>query len=278
LSALATPLAQSLHQVKWHDICALAQAAGNEILQWYHNADEVGVRLSDKSDDSPLTRADLAAHSCITAGLKALTPDIPVVSEEDAASHAQRGRWPRHWLIDPLDGTREFLARNGQFTVNLALIESGVSVWGVVHAPVSGVTYWGGAGLGAWRQDAQGTTRMHATSDRDPALPCRLLASQSHLNDATRHFIEKVQPHVLMQAGSSLKFCHIAAGLADVYPRLGPTCEWDTAAAQAVLEGAGGMVLDLQAKPLRYNKADIFNPHFLACAPGWADLLHHIST
>jgi 3'(2'), 5'-bisphosphate nucleotidase len=259
-------------------LCELAQAAGQAILQWYQWPTDEGVQLANKSDDSPLTRADLAAHDCIAQGLRRLTPDIPVVSEEDSASHAQRMQYPRHWLIDPLDGTREFLARNGQFTVNLALIESGVSVWGVVHAPVSGLTYWGGVGWGAWRQQAQLKTPIQATPQRDPAKPCRILASKSHLNDATRQFIDRVQPHVLLQAGSSLKFCQMAEGLADVYPRLSPTCEWDTAAAQAVLEGAGGAVLDLQGQPLRYGKADIYNPHFLACAPGWSHLLSDIST
>lgn len=265
-----------MHHERGTQLCALAQAAGQRILHWYHTPHGDGVQLANKSDDSPLTQADLAANECITEGLKALTPDIPVVSEEDQASHAQRTGWNTHWLIDPLDGTREFLARNGQFTVNLALIESGVSIWGVVHSPVSGLTYWGGAGLGAWRQDAHGTTPIQVSAVRKPATPCRILASQSHLNDATRQFIERVQPHVLMQAGSSLKFCQIAQGQADVYPRLGPTCEWDTAAAQAVLEGAGGAVMDLQGQPLRYSKADIFNPHFLACAPAWVDLISEL--
>jgi 3'(2'), 5'-bisphosphate nucleotidase len=275
---LPTTLSLRLQQDLGQAICSLAQTAGQQILQWYHLPTDEGVQLANKPDDSPLTRADLAAHDCIAQGLRRLTPNIPVVSEEDAASQAQRLQHPRYWLIDPLDGTREFLARNGQFTVNLALIESGISVWGVVHAPVSGLTYWGGAGLGAWRQQAQVTTSIQAMPHRDPAKPCRILASKSHLNDATRQFIDQVQPHVLLQVGSSLKFCQMAEGLADVYPRLSPTCEWDTAAAQAVLEGAGGAVLNLQGQPLRYGKADIYNPQFLACAPGWSHLISIIST
>ena len=173
-------------------------------------------------------------------------------------------------LIDPLDGTREFLARNGEFTVNIALIEADQVVWGVVHAPLLQQTYWGGAALGAWRQDRAGVHAIRCVNKDQSSSPCRIVASHHHLNEATRERIERVQPHQLVQAGSSLKFCRIAEGVADLYPRLAPTCEWDTAAAQAVLEGAGGQVLDLQGHRLRYSKADVLNPHFVASAPGWA--------
>jgi 3'(2'), 5'-bisphosphate nucleotidase len=250
----------------------LAQEAG-ALIMGHYQAWSADLRLANKADDSPLTQADLAAHECITQGLSNLTPNIPVVSEEDAGSHATRTQVVCYWLIDPLDGTREFLDRNGEFTVNIALIESGRSVWGVVHAPVPQQTYWGGPGLGAWRQDASGTAGIRSTPRDDPSAICRILASKSHLNELTQAFIARIQPHELVQAGSSLKFCRLAEGMADVYPRLSPTCEWDTAAAQAVLEGAGGAVLDLQSAPLGYSKPELLNPSFVAWAPGWSDLL-----
>ena len=252
-------------------VCRLADQAGALILAHYQ-AGSSELRLANKADDSPLPQADLAAHECITQGLSILTPHIPVVSEEDPASHATRTRSARYWLIDPLDGTREFLDRNGEFTVNIALIESGRSVWGVVHAPVAQQTYWGGPDLGAWRQEPSGMVAIKTTPRDDPSAICRILASKSHLNELTLAFIARIQPHELMQAGSSLKFCRLAEGMADVYPRMSPTCEWDTAAAQAVLEGAGGWVLDLQGHPLAYSKPELLNPHFIAAAPGWLPL------
>jgi 3'(2'), 5'-bisphosphate nucleotidase len=250
----------------------LAEQAG-ALIMGHYQAWSAELRLANKADDSPLTRADLAAHDCIAPGLSKLTPNIPVVSEEDVSSHATRTQADRYWLIDPLDGTREFLDRNGEFTVNIALIESGRSVWGVVHAPVTQQTYWGGPHLGARRQDAAGTMPLRLTPRHDPSAICRILASKNHLNESTRAFINRIQPHELLQAGSSLKFCRLAEGLADVYPRMSPTCEWDTAAAQAVLEGAGGAVLDLQGAPLGYSKPELLNPSFVAWAPGWRDVL-----
>jgi 3'(2'), 5'-bisphosphate nucleotidase len=249
-------------------VCRLADQAGALILGHYQ-AWSADLRLANKADDSPLTQADLAAHDCIAKGLSKLTPNIPVVSEEDVDSHATRTQAVRYWLIDPLDGTREFLDRNGEFTVNIALIESGRSVWGVVHAPVPQQTYWGGPGLGAWRRDASGTVTLRSNLRHDRSAICRILASKNHLNELTRAFIARIQPHVLLQAGSSLKFCRLAEGQADVYPRMSPTCEWDTAAAQAVLEGAGGSVINLQGHPLAYSKPELLNPHFIAAAPGW---------
>lgn len=247
-------------------VLAVAAQAGRAILAVYAApAPTAGLRY--KPDHSPLTQADLAAHGVIAQGLAALTPSLPVVSEEDAASLRHRTAQGRYWLVDPLDGTREFLARNGEFTVNMALVHEGRAVWGVVLAPALGLLYWGGPGCGAWRRDAAGTQAIRvAAREAGAGQPWRVLASKSHLTPETAAWIARLGPHELLQAGSSLKFCRIAEGGADVYPRLGPTCEWDTAAAQAVLEGAGGAVLDLQGQALRYGKPQVLNPHFVAIA------------
>jgi len=222
-----------------------------------------GANVQHKEDASPVTEADLAAHRVLASLLKSLLPDCPVVSEEDSASQVHRQSKGRFWLIDPLDGTKEFIARNGDFTVNIALIENGRSVLGVVYAPAIDALYWGGAGLCAYRcvRDKTAAIKVAANS---AAGACRVVASKSHLNEATQSFIDRLGNVSLVQAGSSLKFCRIAEGEADIYPRLAPTCEWDTAAAQAVLEGAGGAVLDLHGQPLQYGKPDVLNPSFIA--------------
>jgi 3'(2'), 5'-bisphosphate nucleotidase len=167
------------------------------------------------------------------------------------------------WLVDPLDGTKEFIARNDEFTVNIALIEDGRCTLGVIYAPAIDSLYWGGAGLGAFRCTGAQTVAIKVSAAK-PGETCRVVASKSHLNEATQTMIERLGDVSLVQAGSSLKFCRVAEGEADIYPRLAPTCEWDTAAAQAVLEGAGGVVLDLQGSPLRYGKPDVLNPSFIA--------------
>lgn len=252
----------------------VARAAGRAILDIYREAGSKGEEIARKSDDSPLTLADLAAHRTIAEALDVLTPGIPVVSEEGDAAASNRGDADIFWLVDPLDGTREFLARNGEFTVNIALVCDGAPVWGIVHVPVSGLDYWGGKGRGAFRSDTSGQiTSLRVSLPPAPGQTIRVIASKSHLNEETRNFIGRLVPHETLQAGSSLKFCRIAEGAADVYPRLGPTSEWDTAAAQAVLEGAGGHVLTLDGAPLRYGKTDILNPFFVAisAAPvAWA--------
>jgi 3'(2'), 5'-bisphosphate nucleotidase len=185
------------------------------------------------------------------------------VSEEDEASLHHRVTEQRFWLIDPLDGTKEFIARNGEFTVNIALIDQGRSVLGVVYAPALDTLYWGGRGLGAFRLHLGATTPLRV-APRTTGTPCRVLASKSHLNADTQAFIDRLGHVGLVQAGSSLKFCRIAEGEADLYPRLSPTCEWDTAAAQAVLEGAGGTVVDLDGRALHYGKSAILNGSFVA--------------
>ena len=242
-------------------VIAVARAAAAEILAIYQS--EFAVRHKD--DRSPLTAADLAAHHCIVDGLRKLTPDIPVLSEESAGiTTAQRRGWSTLWLVDPLDGTREFVKRNGEFTVNIALIEHGVTTYGVVQAPVTGALWHGGQRAGAFRRDGDGgdqTLRVRAPA----TAPLRVAASRSHRDERTALFIERMGEIEPIGLGSSLKFCRLAEGGIDVYPRFGPTSEWDTAAAQAVLEGAGGAVLDPQGRPFRYNQRDtLLNGEFVA--------------
>lgn len=239
-----------------------ARGAGETVLDFYRAGD---VGLEAKADQSPVTTADLAAHDMIVSRLRSITPDISVVSEEDTTSLVHRTSKGEFWLVDPLDGTKEFVARNGEFTVNIALIRDGSAVWGAVYAPVLDRLYWGGAGLGAWL-DASGVVRPIKCQRPEAGQSLRVVASKSHLNERTRLWIEQLGDTSFVQAGSSLKLCHVAAGEAHVYPRLAPTCEWDTAASQAVVEGAGGWVTDLLGNQLRYGKADIFNPEFIASA------------
>lgn len=244
----------------WQHLLPLVRKAGSAILEVY----ESGLtEVEFKADASPVTQADFAANRVLVEGLAGLMEDCPVVSEEDEASAVHRSGSGRFWLLDPLDGTREFLARNGEFTVNVALIEDGRSVLGVVFAPVLDALYWGGPGLGAFKSVKGVTEAIGVQANSDQGV-CRVLASKSHLNEETLAFIQRLGDVVLIQAGSSLKFCRVAEGAADIYPRLSPTCEWDTAAAQAVLEGAGGRVLDMNGEPLRYGKPDVLNPSFVA--------------
>ncbi|GJM09687.1 MAG: 3'(2'),5'-bisphosphate nucleotidase CysQ [Lysobacteraceae bacterium] len=242
-----------------HDIEALAIEAGAEILKIYNTDFDVDI----KADESPLTQADLASHRAIVAGLKALTPDIPVLSEESAAiPFATRQSWTRYWLVDPLDGTKEFVKRNGEFTVNIALIDNGEPVLGVVHVPVTGKTYSGQQGEGASVIDASGS--RSAISARKPAArPLAVVGSRSHAGEKLQAYIAALGDHEMVPMGSSLKICLVAEGKADLYPRLGLTSEWDTAAAHAVVLAAGGSLTDTAMAPLRYNTKDSYlNPEF----------------
>lgn len=243
-------------------IVALSIEAGHAILEVYSTDFDV----QEKDDASPLTQADMASHRCIDAGLRSLTPDVPVISEESGLPEFEERRaWDRYWLIDPLDGTREFVNRNDEFTVNIALIEGGRPVFGVVHVPVSGVTYLGCEGYGAEKRDG-GTEKIQVAIESDS--PVRVVGSRSHRGASLDAFLENLGEFEMHPMGSSLKFCHVAEGAADIYPRLGLTSEWDTAAAQAVVEQAGGQVLKLDGSPLGYNsKAAILNPFFLVIGP-----------
>ena len=252
-------------------VAAIAREAGREILEVYA-ADMVAS--SAKADESPLTAADLRAHRLINERLGELTPAVPVLSEEAAAlPYAARSQWRRYWLVDPLDGTREFLSRNGEFTVNIALIEGHVPVLGVVHVPVSGTTYRGLPGEGAWRESAGAAAQPIRVAPRSGA-PLRVVGSRSHRGDSLDAFLARIGPYELLAIGSALKFCLIAEGAADVYPRLGPTSEWDTAAAHAVLVAAGGTVSALDGRPLEYNtREELLNPFFVAFGPRDRDWL-----
>ena len=243
----------------------LARQAAADILSIYDSASfEADAALQHKDDHSPLTAADLASHRCIVAGLRALTPEIPVLSEEskDADIAARRG-WNTLWLVDPLDGTREFVKRNGEFTVNIALIEDGVATFGVIQQPVTGALWHGAPGRGAFRRDGAADVAIHA---RIPAAsPLRIAASRSHRDARTQALLDALPGSDVLGCGSSLKFCRIAEGAMDLYPRFGPTSEWDTAAGQAILEAAGGAVLDPQGRAFRYNQRDtLLNGDFVA--------------
>jgi 3'(2'), 5'-bisphosphate nucleotidase len=252
--ALDDALLEELIKLMWE--------ASDAILGVYHSG-ELDTKI--KGDESPVTQADLAAHHVLVNGLSQLTPEIPVVSEEDPSSLQIPESHRRYWLIDPLDGTKEFINRNDEFTCNLALIDSHQTFYGFVSVPVLDLLYHGGSNHGAYRVNRTGSEtqiQCHRQSS-----PTRVIASKSHLNPETTAFIEAIEtPIELVQAGSSLKFLRIAEGLADIYPRLAPTSEWDTAAAQAILEGAGGSVKKIDGSAVTYGKSEILNPHFIAAA------------
>lgn len=242
------------------EIKTIAETAGEAILKIYRTDFEV----QHKDDDSPLTQADLAAHRVIMSGLKKLTPDIPRLSEEGAKiPFSERGNWQRYWLIDPLDGTREFVKKNGEFTVNIALIENGKPTLGVVHAPDSDQSWYAAHDVGAFKMQA-GKERRITTVAADTNKP-RILVSKSHRGELVDALLDKLSDYTAVSVGSSLKFCVIAEGGADFYPRLGLTSEWDTAAGHAVVTAAGGRVTHTDGSDLSYNqKESLLNPHFLA--------------
>jgi 3'(2'), 5'-bisphosphate nucleotidase len=251
------------HQTLRHACTDLAIEAAREIMRIY--AGDLGVR--DKADNSPVTDADHAAEAIIVAGLRRLTPDTTVVAEEEMAA----GRVPvigdgPFWLVDPLDGTKEFIKRNGEFTVNIALIEGGRPTLGIVLAPASDTLWRGAAGLGADKSDKGGAFAAIATRALpDDGLTCCASRSHAIYSDLDIWFgREGLTVAERVQVGSSLKFCLIAEGKADIYPRFGPTNEWDTAAGQGVLEAAGGEVVTTDGKPLLYGKPRFSNPHFIA--------------
>ena len=250
----------------------IATAAGREILGVYETAFDVAT----KDDASPLTEADLRAHRVIVDGLRELSPDVPVVSEEaEPPPFDVRRRWHRYWLVDPLDGTKEFVSRNGEFTVNIALIEGGEPALGVVGVPVKGHIYLGDCKrMEAWRVSEAGRKRLRTR--RVGGGPLAVVASRRHGGDRLSGYLEALAASFgdvqRKPVGSSLKFCLLAQGEADLYPRLGPTSEWDIAAAHAVLQAAGGAVMLTDGAPLRYNSKESFlNPDFVAVGdPGFA--------
>lgn len=239
-------------------VVALAEEAGRAILGVYQRE---SFDISAKADASPLTEADLLSHSIIERGLRAITPTIPVLSEEsDAIDASTRLAWNTFWLVDPLDGTKEFIKRNGEFTVNIALIEDGSPRFGVVVAPVLERSYFGGVDLPSRRVDSDGEHLIRCVPRRDPL---KVVSSRSHPSAEQAAYLSALGPHECIPMGSSLKICLVAEGTADLYPRLGPTMEWDTAAAHAVVRGAGGALTGVAGEPFIYNKPNLLNPHFV---------------
>ena len=249
------------------DLSSLAQSlmpiveqASAAIMQIYDGA----FAVEQKDDNSPLTLADLESQRVIIEGLKRLTPEIPILSEESAqAPWVERQTWRELWVVDPLDGTREFVKRNGEFTINIALVVQHEPVLGVVSAPAQKVTYWGVAGDGAFTRARDSETRaIHTVA---PQQPVRVLGSRSHSSSQTAAYLSRLAPHVVSGVGSSLKFCLLAEGKAELYVRFGATSEWDTAAGQAVLEAAGGHVTRMDGHRLRYNcRESLINGDFVA--------------
>lgn len=267
----------------------IALDAADRIMAVYLSPGSIDV--SNKPDHSPLTEADLQAHRVIVDALSALTPDIPVLSEESAqVPFVIRQRWATYWLVDPLDGTKEFISRNGEFTVNIALIRDGKPILGVVHVPVTGISYLGicDSAPEAWRcEPGQDWQRIHvsaiAAPGRSSAPALRIVASRRHGDELLERFLSVITESYahteLVNMGSSLKICLIAEGRADVYPRLAPTSEWDTAAAHAVLRGAGGDVLQANLESLLYNTKDsLLNPMFFAVAAADKQILRIFET
>ncbi|MDI1309844.1 MAG: 3'(2'),5'-bisphosphate nucleotidase CysQ [Methylotenera sp.] len=255
----------SYHQYL-EQVIVIAKTAGDDIMEVY----STDFNVVKKDDNSPLTQADLAAHQVIVHALSKLTPDIAILSEEsDSIGFETRSQWQQYWLIDPLDGTREFVKRNGEFTVNIAFIDQHQSVLGVVYAPVTGLLYYASRKHGAYKQSVEsGTHNIHtrALNLNKPTVA----GSRSHSNEKMQQFMHNLESAAsvvpeLISMGSSLKICLVAEGLADVYPRLGPTSEWDTAAAHCVLQEAGGDIVDLNNQTLLYNTKDsLLNPSFFA--------------
>jgi 3'(2'), 5'-bisphosphate nucleotidase len=242
------------------DVVALVREAGRATMTYYDAPDGVGVR--EKDDKSPVTLADEVAHEILVEGLRRLDPSIPVVSEEGAADDFETRRsWRRFWLVDPLDGTKEFIKQRAEFTVNVALIVEGEPVLGVVGAPALDLVYWAVKGEGAWREEKGGPAERIYSEARTPGEPLTIVESLSHPSQELEDYLKTIPVGRRVKAGSSLKFCWVAEGKADVYPRLGPTMEWDVAAGDCVYRQSGRD--GERPSPLTYNKPDLRNPSFV---------------
>ena len=244
-------------------ILPIAKKAGDAILAIYNNSDDFQVQT--KSDESPLTVADKASNDVICQGLQNMDPLFPIISEENKqVDYEVRKDYDYYWLIDPLDGTKEFIKRNGEFTVNIALIKDHRPVLGVVYTPCLDEMYWAAKGEGAWLITSDGKESLQSASFEMKDEELKVVCSRSHQNDATKEFVAALAKPELVSKGSSLKFLILAKGEAHLYPRLAPTMEWDTAAAQIILEESGGKVIDEGTKEsLRYNKENLLNPYFV---------------
>ena len=249
------------YKILCDNILAISREAGNAILKIYQNKD-LGVTYKD--DKTPLTLADKASNDVIEHSLKKITPDIPILSEEGKSiDYNEREKWNMFWLIDPLDGTKEFIKKNGEFTVNIALISKGAPILGVVYAPVLDTAWYGLINQGSYKiSKNESATKINVIVPNDTV---KVVTSRSHANNPKLNVFLKGYPnHELIKMGSSIKICLVADGSAHIYPRLGPTMEWDTAAAHAVVKYAGGNIYDLNSKnELMYNKANLLNPEFL---------------
>jgi 3'(2'), 5'-bisphosphate nucleotidase len=247
------------------ELLSLVEAAGEAILEVYDQGD---AEVTLKEDRSPLTAADLASHRILVEGLQRLTPSVPVLSEESQSiPWSERRQWKRFWLVDPLDGTKEFIRRNGEFTVNVAWIENGSPTLGVVGVPVRGEVYFGGAGGSSYQENGAAPVPLVCES-YDGVSPLRVVTSRSHPSPDVEDLLRRLDQPQRVSVGSSLKLCLLAQSRADLYPRLGPTMEWDIAAAHAVLVGAGGLIETTAGEPLVYNKPDLRSPWFIARRPG----------
>jgi 3'(2'), 5'-bisphosphate nucleotidase len=258
-------------------VTGIARKAGARILEIYHR----GFDVHTKQDGSPVTTADQLAHELIIAELNRLSPSIPVLSEESPpVEFDDRHSWPHYWLIDPLDGTKEFISRRGEFTVNIALISARQPVLGVVYTPVQELVHWAWDGGGAFRQTGKERPRTIRVREYDGGVPT-VVASRSHGTENLEKFLASVEKkhggYELTNMGSALKICIVAEGNADIYPRLGPTSEWDTAAAHCVLVAAGGSLTDRGGAQLLYNKESILNPWFMASGGGSENWCRHLA-
>lgn len=245
-------------------VLAIAREAGDAIMEVYSRTD---MEVAYKEDDSPLTLADRRAHDIICQRLRQHFPQIPILSEEGQPLEPQeRQQWQRLWLVDPLDGTKEFLRKNGEFTVNIALVEAGSPVLGVVHVPAQERTFAGQLGQGAWVYYQQQPPQPLQVASAAGLNGLAVVQSRSHPSPKLAELLSQLPVAEDVPVGSALKFCVVAEGKAHIYPRLGPTMEWDTGAGHALLRAAGGEIYRLDGQPLRYNKADLHNPWFVAMA------------
>ena len=259
-----------------NDIVFLAKQAGNQVLNIYQSDFTVGY----KKDKSPITVADLASHDCICQGLRRLTPDLPIISEESKPiAYQKRQTWEKYWLIDPLDGTKEFLEKNGEFTINIALIEQYKPSLGVIFVPSKNICYFARKGLGAYKQIGQTQPKVLLSRTWKEEQPITAVISRRHGKAELKKFLAQFPNLNLLYCGSALKFCWVAEGLADIYPRFSPTFEWDTAAGQCILDEAGGLVIDNTGQELQYNMSSSLQiANFLAIADKRHQWLHYLKS
>ncbi len=239
----------------------IANLAGDAIMSIYSTNFDYEL----KDDNSPLTKADIASNQIIINELERMNPSYPILSEESSnVKFEERSKWERYWLVDPLDGTKEFLKKNDEFTVNIALIEKNTPIFGVIRVPAKSITYWGGVDIGSYsKKDGESSKKINVSKRRSTGL--RVVSSRSHKNNRLDECLSNFDSIQDINIGSSLKFCLLAEGKADLYPRLGPTSEWDTAAGEAILKYSGGYLLTIDGKKMNYNNSEaLLNPYFIA--------------